>query len=195
MSRFYGSVCIYESLHVVLLDKQLKMFGISDRSLMKLKKSLDNEQVSIKATVVLLCNVSLRPNSITLFSSRAGLRACLRPSSELDSVMEFGQISLCYPAIQLASWSQTWFSTCRRQVRAILTCRDSSNLVAAGSQLFCDQLVRELLASWIAPVRPSSTTLSSSLTDHRPAREPAGKLDSVMEFGLYRLRWLHLQHI
>jgi len=27
------------------------------------------------------------------------------------------------------SWSQTWFPTCRRQVKAILTCRDSSNLV------------------------------------------------------------------
>ena len=28
------------------------------------------------------------------------------------------------------SWSQTWFLTCHRQVRAISTCRNSSNLVA-----------------------------------------------------------------
>ena len=44
--------------------------------------------------------------------------------------MEFGQIQLCYPAIKLASWSQTCFPTCRRQVRAISTCRDNWNLVA-----------------------------------------------------------------
>ena len=39
---------------------------------------------------------------------------------------------------QLVSWSQSWFPTCCRQVRAISTCRDNSNLVAdqftAGSR-------------------------------------------------------------
>jgi len=49
----------------------------------------------------------------------------------------------------------------------------------------------ELLASWIAPDRPNSITLSRSLADRRPAREPARKLvhelDSVMEFDF---KWL-----
>jgi len=48
-----------------------------------------------------------------------------------------------------------------------------------GSQLVC-----ELLASWIAPNRPNSITLSSSLAGRIPAGEPARELDSVMEFGL-----------
>jgi len=48
-----------------------------------------------------------------------------------------------YPARQLVAdqlviWSQSWFPTCCRQVRAISTCRDNSNLVAdqfgAGSR-------------------------------------------------------------
>jgi len=62
-------------------------------------------------------------------------------------LMEFGQITLRYPAIQLASCLQTWFPTCCRQVRAISTCRDSSNLVAdrfaAGSRA-----ARELDSAW-----------------------------------------------
>ena len=40
-----------------------------------------------------------------------------------------------------------------------------------------------LLASWIAPDRPNSITLSSSLAGRRQAREPARELDIVMEFG------------
>ena len=38
----------------------------------------------------------------------------------------------CRPAANrsAASWSQTWLPICRSQVRAILTCRDSSKLVA-----------------------------------------------------------------
>jgi len=102
--------------------------------------------------------------------------------------MEFGQIPL------RASGSQTWFPTCRRQVRAISTCRDSSNLVTdwfAPGLRPARALVRELLASWIAPDRPNSTTLSILLAGRRPAREPAHEaareLDSVMEFGLYHL--------
>ena len=47
-------------------DGLVRSYNVTDTVL---AKSLDNEQVSIKATVVLLCNVSLRPNSITLFSS------------------------------------------------------------------------------------------------------------------------------
>ena len=35
-------------------------------------------------------------------------------------------ITLC----RSQTWSQTWFPICRRQVRAISTCRDSSNLSA-----------------------------------------------------------------
>ena len=81
------------------------------------------------------------------------------------------------PSSITLSRSQTWFLTCRRQVRAISTCRHSSNLVA-------DRF------------RPYSITLSCSLACLRPARElvatssragrrPAGELDSVMEFGLY----------
>jgi len=61
-----------------------------------------------------------------------------------------------------AAWSQTWFPTSRRQVRAISTCRDSSNLAAdrfaAGLQPASD-----LLVSRIAPDRPNSSMLSSSL--------------------------------
>ena len=56
------------------------------------------------------------------------------------------------------------------------------------------QPASELLASWIAPDRPNSITLSSSLAGRRPAREAASELvrelDSVMEFGLNRpSRW------
>jgi len=49
-----------------------------------------------------------------------------------------------------------------------------------GSQLICD-----LLATWIAPDRTISITLSNSLAAGRPARELVRELDSVMEFGLY----------
>ena len=48
-----------------------------------------------------------------------------------------------------------------------------------GSQLVCDQL-----ATCIAPDRPNSIMLSSSLA----GREPACELDSVMEFGVKQLR-------
>jgi len=66
------------------------------------------------------------------------LVVCWRPASELDSVMEFGlsrTIQLASRSLAglrpaCASWSQTWFPTCRRQVRAIWICRDSLNLAA-----------------------------------------------------------------
>jgi len=61
------------------------------------------------------------------------------------------------------TWSQTWYPTCRRQVRAISTCRDSSNLVADRCRpysiaLSCSlagvrpasKLVADLLGSWTA---------------------------------------------
>jgi len=95
--------------------------------------------------------------------------------------MEFDQIPLRYPAIQL----QTWFPTCRRQVRAISTCRDSWNLVADRFAAEAGKLVRELLSSWIAPDWPNSITLSTSLAGGRPTRQPARELYSVMEFFLY----------
>ena len=155
----------------------------------------------------------LRPNSITLASSLAGRRPASEPARELDSVMEFQiwKIPLHYLARDLArklarelvcyllwlnsitlsrsqTWSQTWFPTCRRQVRAILTSRDSSNLVA-------DRL------------RPYSITLSCSLAGLRPARQvcdqlvswsqtcsrASRKLDSVMEFGLRHAYDVHTQ--
>jgi len=90
----------------------------------------------------------LRQNFITLSrsrtGSRAGSRAGLRSASE--------QVCDCD---QLASWSQTWFPTCCRQVRAVSTCRDSSNLVA------------DRFAAGV-----------------RPARELVRELDSIIEFGL-----------
>jgi len=77
-------------------------------------------------------------------------RAGLRPTSELDSVMEFDLSG----AMQLASSSLAG----RRPVRELVadlvsdlpqTCRDSSNLVA---DRFAAGLrpARELLVSWIA---------------------------------------------
>jgi len=155
----------------------------------------------------------LRPNSITLSSSLAGHRPASEPARELDSVMEFQiwKSPLHYLARDLTrklarelvcdllwlnfitlsrsqTWSQTWFPTCRRQVRAISTCRDCSNLVA-------DRL------------RPYSITLSCSLSGLRSARQVcdqlaiwshsqtcsrAGrKLDSVMEFGLRHAHDVH----
>ena len=99
----------------------------------------------------------LRPNSVTLSSSRAVRRPGFRPVADRFELS---------------------------------TCRDNSNLVAdwfAAGLRPAHGLVRELLASWIAPDRPNSITLSSSLAGRRPAREPAGELDSVMEFGLYFL--------
>ena len=52
------------------------------------------------------------------------------------------------------TWSQTWCPTCRRQLRAILTCQDSSNLVA-------DHISSNLVADWFRP--PYPITLSCSL--------------------------------
>jgi len=78
--------------------------------------------------IIVGSTVNLRPNSITLSSSRAGSPAGMRPASELDSVMEFGLLG----AIQLASSSQTSCEPVCDQVRAISTCRDSSNLSTTG---------------------------------------------------------------
>jgi len=61
--------------------------------------------------------------------------AGLRLASELDSVMEFGEIRLRYPAIQLASWSQTWFLTCRRPVRSCRSATSSWAISRAASEL------------------------------------------------------------
>jgi len=61
-----------------------------------------------------------------------------------------------------------------------------SNLVAerfAARLRPAPELVCDLLASRIAPDRPNSITLSSSLAGRRQARELVRQLDSVMEFG------------
>jgi len=82
----------------------------------------------------------VKANSITLSSSLAGRRSPREPARELpiacelDSVTEFGKF---HYAIKLASWfaswsatcfrlnsisrSQTWVTTCHRQVRTIAT--------------------------------------------------------------------------
>jgi len=72
-------------------------------------------------------------------------------------------------ANQLARWSQTWFP--RFELSRHVQLRTGLRPVS------------ELLASRIAPARPNSITLSSSLAGHRPAREPARQLDSVIEFS------------
>jgi len=131
-----------------------------------------------------------RPNSITLSNSLARRRPAGEPARELVRWLAgkrngIWQIPLHYPARDLArelvrelvcdllwlnsitlsrsqTWSQTSFSTCRRQFRAILTRRDSSNLIAdqfrpysitlscsASSSRACRRPARELVASWI----------------------------------------------
>ena len=110
-------------------------------------------EINYVAAPLLCC--CFRPNSITLSSSRADSRAGLQSASELDSVMEFGLSG----AIQLASSSRTSLSAGRccqpicDQVRAISTCRDSSNLSATGRKPGlrpARELVCDLRASWIA---------------------------------------------
>ena len=125
----------------------------------------------------------LRPNSITLSSLLAGRR----PASESARSSRAGSLAgwrsgiwqlipLHYIARDLARelvrelvcdllWlnsitlcgSQTWFPTCRRQVRPISTCRDSSNLV-------------------VYRFRPYSITLSCSATSSPAGRRPAFEL-------------------
>ena len=56
---------------------------------------------------------------------------------------------------------------------------------SATSSLAGRRPANDLLASWIAPDRPNSITLSSSLAGRRPAGEPARELVRVMEFDLY----------
>jgi len=138
----------------------------------------------------------LRPNSITLSSSLAGCRPASEPALDLarELVRELVCDLLWLNSITL-SRSQTWFPTCHRQVRAISTRRDSSNLVA-------DRF------------KPYSITLSCSLAGRRPVRDQiplrcpacdqlaswsqtcswAGrKLDSVMELGLRHAHDVHKQ--
>jgi len=110
---------------------------------------LENDQWSVYVCIW-ICHCSgilhpvdtvQRPNSITLSSSQAGLRACLWPASELDRTMEFGLSG----AIQLAGWSQTMCKPVCDQVQPISTCQDSSNLSATGWKPGL-QLARELVA-------------------------------------------------
>ena len=90
--------------------------------------------------------------------------------------MEFGLSG----AIQLARRSQTGFWPVADRFEIA---RDSLNLV---TDQFASGLwpADELLASWIAPDRPNSITLSSSLAGRIPAHEAASGLDTIMKIGL-----------
>jgi len=97
--------------------------------------------------------------------------------------MEFG-LSCAIELASSASWSQIWFPTCRRQVRAIEPGRRRLRSWSATSSRSGLQPTSELRASRIARGRPNSITLSSSLAGRRPARELVRQLDRVMECGL-----------
>jgi len=102
--------------------------------------------------------------------------------------MEFGLSG----SIQLASRSATSSQARRRpgfrpvadrfelsqHVEIARTCSQVG--LRAARELVCD-----LLASWVAPDRPNSITLFSSLAGRRSAHKLVRELDSVMEFGLY----------
>jgi len=118
--------------------------------------------------------------------------------------MEFDQIPLRCPAIQLASWSQTSSEAGRRPGFRPVADRFelSRHLEIArtwsqtGSQLVAParELIRELLASWIAPDRPNSITLSSSLADRRPAREPTRETRAGYRNGIWPLPRFSITH-
>jgi len=96
--------------------------------------------------LVIFGHAHLRPNSIKRYPAR-------------ELVLEL----VCD---QLVSWIAIELSSLRADGRRPGFCRDSSNMVAdrfAVGLLPARELVRELLASWIAPDRPISITLSSSL--------------------------------
>ena len=127
---------------------------------------------------------------------------CQRAASELDSVMGFGisrHALSCSLAVsqQLASRSQTSCEPICDQVRAISTCRDSSNLSATGRKPG-RELVADLLATcsraarWIGqiPLRcPARQQLASmSQTSSGTRSRLVRQLDSVMEFGLTRVQ-------
>jgi len=98
-------------------------------------------------------------------------------------------------AIQLASRSQTSSRAGRRPganrsatrfelSRHVEIARTCLRQVGKPCLRPACEVVADLLASWIAPDRRNSITLSSSLAGRRPARELIRGLDSVMEFGL-----------
>jgi len=105
--------------------------------------------------------------SLQSTSSASSLQLSRLSPAVQPSLPVISQIPLRYPASEpacalvrdlvcdlLASWSQTWFPTCHRRVRAISTCRDSSNLVA--DRFAAGELVAVLLASRIARHRQNS---------------------------------------
>jgi len=135
----------------------------------------------------------LRANSITPSSSRPGqlVRELVCDLLWLNSIM--------------LSRSQIWFPTCRRQVRAISTCRDSSNLVADRFRpysitLFCSLAGRSPVRDQI-PLRCSACDQLASWSQagqrngiwSRTGLRPASELDSVMKFGLRHAHDVHTQ--
>jgi len=113
---------------------------------------------------------------------KAKFHSAIQLANQLASVMEFGiSRTIKLASSSLAGLRPPGFRPVADRFAAISTCRDSSNLVldrfAAGlrpaSQLVCDQLA-SWSASRIEPDTPNTTTtLSSSLADRKPAREPA----------------------
>ena len=115
--------------------------------------------------------------------------------------MEFGLSG----SIQLASRSATSSQARRRpgfrpvadkfelsqHVEVARTCSQiglrpaCADQLASWSQTDLHEPVCDLLASWVAPDRPNSITLFSSLAGRRSAHKLVRELDSVMEFGLY----------
>jgi len=108
-------------------------------------------------------NISLGEPGYNVLHSHFTVKAKFHYAIQLASRSQtsLGQIPSRYPG-RSHTWSQAWFSTCRKQVRAISTCRDSSNLVADrfmpySITLVCSlaglrparDLVADMLASWL----------------------------------------------
>ena len=86
------------------------------------------------------------------------------------------------------TWSQTWFSTCHRQVRAISTCQDSSNLVADRFKPYSIMLSCSATSSR-AEVRSYTAVRAGACSRAGP------RLDSVMEFGLRHEHDVHTRRV
>jgi len=121
-----------------------------------------------------------------LFSSRADRRPAREPArTELVESSNLSATCFRLNSITLSRsqtlW-QTWFPTCRRQVRAepgrrLLRFRPAFDRPATRTR----HAHAGMSATWI---RPNSIMLSSSRAGCRSARELAHQLASAMEVGL-----------